>query len=95
VKAFEVCRFDPDLESNPRLDTFEVDLDDCGLMVLDALFWIKNKLDSMLTFRRLCREGICGSLQCWPNTRPTFGRISRTCRRYATGSGRTFKRPSH
>jgi succinate dehydrogenase / fumarate reductase iron-sulfur subunit len=61
VKAFEVYRFDPDLEGNPRLDTFEVDLDDCGPMVLDALFWIKNKVDSTLTFRRSCREGICGS----------------------------------
>ncbi len=46
---------------NPRLDTFEVDLDDCGPMVLDALIWIKNKVDSTLTFRRSCREGICGS----------------------------------
>ena len=61
VKAFEVYRFDPDLEGNPRLDTFEVNLDDCGPMVLDALFWIKNNVDSTLTFRRSCREGICGS----------------------------------
>jgi succinate dehydrogenase / fumarate reductase iron-sulfur subunit len=44
-----------------RLDTFEVDLDDCGPMVLDALIWIKNKVDPSLTFRRSCREGICGS----------------------------------
>jgi succinate dehydrogenase / fumarate reductase iron-sulfur subunit len=61
VKVLEVYRFDPDLEGNPRLDTFEVDLDDCGPMVLDALFWIKNNVDSTLTFRRSCREGICGS----------------------------------
>jgi len=61
VKAFEVYRFDPDLAGNPRLDTFKVDLDDCGPTVLDALFWIKNKVDSTLTFRRSCREGICGS----------------------------------
>jgi succinate dehydrogenase / fumarate reductase iron-sulfur subunit len=61
VKAFKVYRFDPDSKGNPRLDTFEVDLDDCGPMVLDALFWIKNKVDSTLTFRRSCREGICGS----------------------------------
>jgi succinate dehydrogenase / fumarate reductase, iron-sulfur subunit len=61
VKAFEVYRYDADSEANPRLDTFEVDLDDCGPMVLDALFWIKNKVDSTLTFRRSCREGICGS----------------------------------
>src|ERR1700686_4944774 len=61
VKALEVYRYDPDSEGNPRLDTFEVDLDDCGPMLLDALIWIKNKIDSTLTFRRSCREGVCGS----------------------------------
>jgi succinate dehydrogenase / fumarate reductase iron-sulfur subunit len=61
VKAFEIYRYDPEQAGNPRLDTFEVDLDDCGPMVLDALFWIKNKVDPTLTFRRSCREGICGS----------------------------------
>lgn len=61
VKAFEIYRYDPDSGGNPRLDTFHVDLDDCGPMVLDALFWIKNKVDSTLTFRRSCREGVCGS----------------------------------
>jgi succinate dehydrogenase / fumarate reductase iron-sulfur subunit len=61
AKSFEIYRYDPDSGDNPRLDTFEVDLDDCGPMVLDALFWIKNKVDSTLTFRRSCREGICGS----------------------------------
>ena len=61
VKKFEIYRYDPDSRENPRLDTFEVDLDECGPMVLDALFWIKNKVDSTLTFRRSCREGICGS----------------------------------
>jgi succinate dehydrogenase / fumarate reductase iron-sulfur subunit len=61
VRAFEVYRYDPESQSNPRLDSFEVDLDECGPMVLDALLWIKNKVDSTLTFRRSCREGICGS----------------------------------
>jgi succinate dehydrogenase / fumarate reductase iron-sulfur subunit len=60
-KPFQIYRYDPDSGENPRLDTFEVDLDDCGPMVLDALFWIKNKVDSTLTFRRSCREGVCGS----------------------------------
>jgi len=46
VKSFEIYRYDPDSSDNPRLDTFEVDLDDCGPMVLDALFWIKNKVDT-------------------------------------------------
>jgi succinate dehydrogenase / fumarate reductase iron-sulfur subunit len=61
VKAFEIYRYDPEAGDNPRLDLFHVDLDDCGPMVLDALIWIKNKIDSTLTFRRSCREGICGS----------------------------------
>jgi succinate dehydrogenase / fumarate reductase, iron-sulfur subunit len=61
LKAFEIYRYDPETGGNPRLDTFQVDLDDCGPMVLDALFWIKNKVDSTLTFRRSCREGVCGS----------------------------------
>ena len=61
VKTFEIYRYDPDSGKNPRLDSFEVDLDDCGPMVLDVLIWIKNKVDPTLTFRRSCREGICGS----------------------------------
>jgi succinate dehydrogenase / fumarate reductase, iron-sulfur subunit len=61
VRRFEVYRYDPDSGNNPWLDTFDVDLDDCGPMVLDALIWIKNKIDPTLTFRRSCREGICGS----------------------------------
>ncbi len=61
VKALDIYRYDPDSEGNPHLDTFEVDLDDCGPMLPDALIWIKNKIDSTLTFRRSCREGACGS----------------------------------
>jgi succinate dehydrogenase / fumarate reductase iron-sulfur subunit len=61
IKNFEIYRYDPDSGRNPRLDTFAVDLDDCGPMVLDALIWIKNTIDSTLTFRRSCREGVCGS----------------------------------
>ena len=61
VKTFGIYRYDPESGRNPRLDTFEVDLDDCGPMVLDALIWIKSKLDSSLAFRRSCREGVCGS----------------------------------
>ena len=43
------------------MDVYFVDRDDCGPMVLDALIWIKSKIDSTLTFRRSCREGVCGS----------------------------------
>ncbi|MGB3165899.1 MAG: succinate dehydrogenase iron-sulfur subunit [Alteraurantiacibacter sp.] len=61
VKTFRIYRYDPDGGKNPSYDTFEVDLDACGPMVLDALFKIKNEIDPTLTFRRSCREGICGS----------------------------------
>ncbi len=61
LKSFEIYRYEPESGENPRLDTFEVDLDDCGPMVLDALIWIKSNVDSTLTFRRSCREGVCGS----------------------------------
>jgi succinate dehydrogenase / fumarate reductase iron-sulfur subunit len=61
TKFFHVYRWDPDSGENPRVDTFEVDLDSCGPMVLDAVIKIKNEIDATLTFRRSCREGICGS----------------------------------
>ena len=60
-KRFRVYRYDPETGQNPQMDEFEVDLDECGPMVLDALIKIKTELDSSLTFRRSCREGICGS----------------------------------
>ncbi|MGO4403792.1 succinate dehydrogenase iron-sulfur subunit [Bosea sp. RAF48] len=61
VTEFKIYRWNPDDTANPRTDTYYVDRDDCGPMVLDALIWIKNKVDPTLTFRRSCREGICGS----------------------------------
>ena len=61
VKTFKIYRYDPDSGENPRLDTYEIDLEACGPMVLDALLKIKNEIDSTLTLRRSCREGICGS----------------------------------
>jgi len=61
VKRFVVYRYDPDSGENPRTDVFQLDLDDCGPMVLDALIKMKNEVDATLTFRRSCREGICGS----------------------------------
>lgn len=61
VREFGIYRWSPDDDENPRIDTFYVDTDDCGPMVLDALLWIKNNVDSTLTLRRSCREGICGS----------------------------------
>jgi succinate dehydrogenase / fumarate reductase iron-sulfur subunit len=61
VRAFKIYRWDPDTGDNPRTDTYNIDIDACGPMVLDALIKIKNEIDSTLTFRRSCREGICGS----------------------------------
>ncbi len=61
VREFVIYRYTPDTGENPRLDTYEVDMDNCAPMVLDALIKIKNEIDPTLTFRRSCREGICGS----------------------------------
>lgn len=61
IREFRVYRWNPEDGENPRIDTYFVNLDDCGPMVLDAIIWIKNNVDPTLTFRRSCREGICGS----------------------------------
>jgi len=61
VRTFHIYRWNPDDTQNPRVDEYEIDLAACGPMVLDALIKIKNEIDATLTFRRSCREGICGS----------------------------------
>jgi len=61
LKSFRIYRYDPDTGANPRWDRYTIDLDKCGPMVLDALIKIKNEIDPTLTFRRSCREGVCGS----------------------------------
>jgi succinate dehydrogenase / fumarate reductase iron-sulfur subunit len=61
LTEFRIYRWNPDDGANPHIDVYFVDRDDCGPMVLDALIWIKSKIDSTLTFRRSCREGVCGS----------------------------------
>ena len=60
-KKLIIYRWDPEKKENPRLDTYEIDKKKCGPMVLDALMKIKNEVDTTLTFRRSCREGVCGS----------------------------------
>src|SRR5260221_10493482 len=60
-RRFKIYRWNPDDGQTPRLDSYEVDLAACGPMVLDALIKIKNEIDSTLTFRRCCGEGVCGS----------------------------------
>jgi len=61
ITEFRIYRWNPDDTRNPHLDTYYVDRDDCGPMILDALIWLKNNIDPTLTFRRSCREGVCGS----------------------------------
>src|SRR3546814_1777227 len=60
-KTFRVYRWNPEDGQTPQVDSYEIDLATCGPMVLDALIKIKNEIDSTLTFRRSCREGVCGS----------------------------------
>ncbi len=61
VRKFNIYRWDPDTKDQPRMDTYEVDMDSCGPMLLHALLKIKDEIDGTLTLRRSCREGICGS----------------------------------
>lgn len=72
-KTYEltVYRYNPDSAENPRYDTYTIDANKCGPMVLDALIYVKDHIDSTLTFRRSCREGVCGSCAmniCGTNT---------------------------
>ncbi|MEC8289864.1 MAG: 2Fe-2S iron-sulfur cluster-binding protein, partial [Pseudomonadota bacterium] len=61
TRDFRIYRWNGDDGNTPQVDTYTVDMDDCGPMVLDAVMKIKNEIDSTLTFRRSCREGVCGS----------------------------------
>lgn len=76
-RTFKVYRWSPDDGMNPRVDTYEVDMAACGPMVLDALIKIKNEQDPTLTFRRSCREGICGSCAMNINGRNTLACLCR------------------
>ena len=72
IRRFEVYRWDPDTGENPRVDKYDLDMDTCGPMVLDAILKIKNEIDSTLTFRRSCREGVCGSCAMTVNGKNTL-----------------------
>lgn len=61
IKLFKVYRWNPEIKEKPYISSYQVDIDKCGPMVLDALLKIKEEIDPTLTFRRSCREGICGS----------------------------------
>jgi len=61
IKTFIIYRYNPETDKHPSTDRYEIDMDNCGPMVLDALLKIKNEIDASVAFRRSCREGICGS----------------------------------
>ena len=72
VRVFQVYRWQAEAAQNPHLEHYEIDLDQCGAMVLDALFYIKNHIDPSFSFRRSCREGVCGSCAMQVNGRNTL-----------------------
>ncbi|KAK9825456.1 hypothetical protein WJX81_003017 [Elliptochloris bilobata] len=71
MREFAIYRWNPDLGEKPTYQTYKIDLNSCGPMMLDALFKIKDEQDPTLAFRRSCREGICGS--CAMNINGTNG----------------------
>lgn len=85
-KEFQIYRWNPDDGGQPRMETYKVNMNKCGPMVLDALIMIKNEIDPTLTFRRSCREGICGS--CAMNI---DGVNNLACLSYCTDVGKTTK----
>jgi succinate dehydrogenase / fumarate reductase iron-sulfur subunit len=96
-RRFEIYRFDPEDDKPPRIDTYHVDLKACGPMVLDALIKIKNETDATLTFRRSCREGVCGSCAMningrnWLACTQEIGEITGTVRVFPLNHMRVIK----
>ena len=61
IRKVKIYRYNPSDKENPRIDTYLIDQKKSGSMILDILLKIKNEIDATLTFRRSCREGVCGS----------------------------------
>ena len=76
IRKVHIYRYDPEDGANPRLDTFEIDTTTCGEMILDVIIKIKAEIDPTLTFRRSCREGVCGSCAMNINGTNTLACIS-------------------
>lgn len=89
MKTFAIYRWDPDKNEKPFLQSYTIDINACGPMILDALLKIKNEVDSTLTLRRSCREGICGS--CAMNIEGCNGLACLT--KINSGSGQTIITP--
>ncbi|RED54286.1 succinate dehydrogenase iron-sulfur subunit [Aestuariispira insulae] len=87
VKTFKIYRWSPDSGETPQVDTYEINLDECGPMVLDALIKIKNEIDPTLTFRRSCREGICGSCAMNIGDGKKGGTNTLACTKYISDMG--------
>jgi len=77
IKTFKIYRYNPDSGAEPSVVNYDLDLNECGPMMLDALIKIKSEQDPTLTFRRSCREGICGSCAMNINGRNTLACLSR------------------
>ncbi|TAL54603.1 succinate dehydrogenase iron-sulfur subunit [Pandoraea sp.] len=59
-RTFEIYRYDPDQDVGPHMQKFELEPAPGERMLLDTLMRLKA-LDPSLSFRRSCREGVCGS----------------------------------
>jgi len=92
VRTFKIYRFDPDSGERPRVDSFDIDMANCGPMVLDALLKIKNEVDATLAFRRSCREGICGSCAMNVNGVNTLA-CTRSCAELGSGDIKIYPLP--
>ena len=92
VRTFRIYRYDPATGNNPRLDSYELDMASCGPMVLDALLKIKNEIDSTLSLRRSCREGICGSCAMNINGVNTLA-CTQSCADLGSGEVRVYPLP--
>jgi succinate dehydrogenase / fumarate reductase iron-sulfur subunit len=92
VRRLRIYRFDPEQGGRPRLDTYDIDMAGCGPMVLDALLKIKNEIDTTLSLRRSCREGICGSCAMNINGQNTLA-CTKACDELGDGDIRIYPLP--
>jgi succinate dehydrogenase / fumarate reductase, iron-sulfur subunit len=92
VRRLRIYRFDPEQAGRPRIDTYEIDMASCGPMVLDALLKIKNEIDTTLSLRRSCREGICGSCAMNINGQNTLA-CTKACNELGDGDIRIYPLP--
>jgi succinate dehydrogenase / fumarate reductase, iron-sulfur subunit len=92
LRRFRIYRFDPEQGGRPRIDSYEIDMASCGPMVLDVLLKIKNEIDTTLSLRRSCREGICGSCAMNINGQNTLA-CTKACDELGDGDIRVYPLP--